>query len=344
MDVFARHLTDVGRAAGLAAVGVASVDRFDRAQREIERRKGEGLHAGMGFTFKSPSRSSDPLASFPTARALIAGAYAYGIAPGPSEHEVGPFGDIARYAQSDHYAQLELALGVVATELRSHGFTAIVVADQNHLVDREVAYQAGLGWYGRSSNLLIPGQGSWHVLGCVVTDAPLPPNRVPVADGCGTCTKCIQACPTGAIVANGVVDARRCLAWIVQAPGDIPLEFREAMGTRVYGCDDCQEVCPPNRRQDRVRTSRHRAGDSVAVPLIELLELTDAAILDRHGRWYISERDPKYLRRNALVALGNAGDHSARVLATLDRYAHGSDPLLAEHAHWASNRLGQAAS
>ena len=139
-----------------------------------------------------------------------------------------------------------------------------MVADDNALVDREAAYRAGLGWYGKNANLLLPGEGSWFVLGSVVTDAPAAPPSRPrrCADGCGTCTRCLDGCPTGAIVAPGVVDARRCLAWLLQVEGAFPREHRVALGDRLYGCDDCQEVCPPNRRRrpQRCRRATRRAG------------------------------------------------------------------------------------
>jgi epoxyqueuosine reductase len=174
------------------------------------------------------------------------------------------------------------------------------------------------------------------VLGSVITDAPLDNAPPPVADGCGTCTRCIDACPTGAIVAPGVVDARRCLAWLVQASGPFPMEHRPALGDRIYGCDDCQEVCPPNRAADRRSIPEAGDGDEAWVPLVELLESSDAELLARHGRWYIAGRDPRWLRRNALVALGNVGDPAdAAVTSVLDRYAAGDDELLAEHAVWA---------
>jgi epoxyqueuosine reductase len=138
-------------------------------------------------------------------------------------------------------------------------------------------------------------------------------------------------------VAPGVVDARRCLAWLVQQSGPFPLEHRRALGTRIYGCDDCQEVCPPNRVDDR----RHPPtdADEAWVDLLELLDATDDELLARHGTLYIPRRDPRYLRRNALVALGNAGDRSDAVLAVLERYRTGDDELLAEHADWAAAAL-----
>jgi epoxyqueuosine reductase len=227
----------------------------------------------------------------------------------------------------------------MARLLRDAGWRAVVVADDNAMVDREVAWQAGLGWFGKNANLLLPGRGSWFVLGSVVTDAPLPASRGPVADGCGSCRRCIDGCPTGAIVAPGVVDARRCLAWLAQRAGVFPREHRVALGDRIYGCDDCQEVCPPNRHQEA------SAADPDAVAWLDLLDLLaapDHELLARHGRWYLAGRDPRWLRRNALIALGNVGDAGdSRVIATLDRNLRHADPMLRSHAAWAARRLGR---
>jgi epoxyqueuosine reductase len=234
-------------------------------------------------------------------------------------------------------------LGVVAARLRVDGWRARVVADDNALVDREAAYRAGLGWYGKNANLLLPGEGSWFVLGTVITDAPLAPAEARVADGCGTCTRCLEGCPTGAIVAPGVVDARRCLAWLVQVEGAFPREHRVALGDRLYGCDDCQEVCPPNRRVDRtVAATRADPSAQVTVDLVDLLEATDDELLARHGRWYIPRREARYLRRNALVVLGNVADgRDPRVVGALRRALAASDGLVRAHAVWAARRLGR---
>ena len=162
-----------------------------------------------------------------------------------------------------------------------------------------------------------------------------------MADGCGACTRCLPACPTGALVEPGVLDARRCLAWLLEAPGSFPVEFREALGGRVYGCDDCQEVCPPNRREDR-RTPPPAAqpSDEAWVELVELLETPDEELLARFQRWYVPRRQARYLRRNALVALGNVGDGSDPAVArVLVRALADPDPLVREHAEWAAGRL-----
>ena len=169
-------------------------------------------------------------------------------------------------------------------------------------------------------------------------------DATPVPDGCGACTRCIDACPTGAIVAPGVVDARRCLAWLVQARGSFPIEHRAALGGRLYGCDDCQEVCPPNRSADRRDVPPAAPADEAWVSLLRLLASSDDELLARHGRWYIPRREPRWLRRNALVALGNvAALGDAEVDAVLRAFGDGDDELLAEHATWARARIAERA-
>ena len=166
------------------------------------------------------------------------------------------------YSWIDHYRPLRIALQAVSDHLVAAGWRARVLVDDNALVDRPAAVRAGIGWYGKNSNVLLPGWGSWFVLGSVVTDAPLaePGSTSAVPDGCGACDRCLTACPTGALGA-GELDARRCLAWLVQAPGVFPREHRVALGDRLYGCDDCQTVCPVNRaRPPPPSPARRRAG------------------------------------------------------------------------------------
>jgi epoxyqueuosine reductase len=214
-----------------------------------------------------------------------------------------------------------------------------VVVDDNALVDRAAAHRAGIGWWGKNANLLLPGLGSWYVLGSVITDAPLPTASGPEPDHCGPCRRCLDGCPTGAITAPGVVDARRCLSWLLQAEGPFPIEHRAALGDRIYGCDDCQEVCPPNRRAP-VGTAT--AGAQPWIPLLALLDEDDDAVLALAGRWYIPRREVRYVRRNALVVLGNVGDPAdPDVVAALARHLRHGDPLLRAHAVWAARRLGR---
>jgi epoxyqueuosine reductase len=255
-------------------------------------------------------------------------------------------GTVARYASRDHYSDLGAALGGLAEVLKKAGWQARVVFDDNALVDRAAAERAGIGWFGKNTNVLLPGLGSWFLLGSVVTDAPLPVSTH-VDDGCGPCKRCLGSCPTGALVAPGVLDARRCLAWLLQATGVFPFEYRVALGGRIYGCDDCQDVCPANRLAARLSEpeeirDQSSNSDEAEVDLLEMLAMSGPDLLARHGRWYIPERDPRYLRRNALIALGNVGDGKSReVQATLERYLDGPDDLLRAHAIWAATSLGR---
>jgi epoxyqueuosine reductase len=221
--------------------------------------------------------------------------------------------------------------------LRAAGHRAEVLCDDSRLADRAPAVRAGIGWWGKNTMVLAPRHGPWLLLGSVVTDAVLPATA-PMGRDCGTCEACLPACPTGALVAPGVLDARRCLAAVAQSPGAIPHELRVAMGDRLYGCDDCLEACPPGRR------ARDAAGESIRgrEDLRALLAAGDASLLERFAHFYIPGRRARYLRRNALVALGNSGGEGA--VATASAFLHDPDPLLRAHAAWALGRLGGPAA
>ena len=343
LRVLADDVRRVGRDAGLDVVGIADARPFDRARRVLAERKAAGLHGGMAFTYRNPDRATDPERSLSGARALVVGARSYHRARPAAPPTGGPWATVAAYSWRDHYAPLRAALAEVAARLQRDGYRTRILVDDNALVDREAAYRAGIGWFGKNANLLLPGLGSWFVLGSVVTDAPLSPDDGPVPDGCGSCTRCLPACPTGALVAPGVLDARRCLAWLLEAPGSFPVEFREALGDRIYGCDDCQVACPPNRAADRHRPPPPAGDDDEPwVSLVELLDLDDDALLRRFARWYVPQRRARYVRRNALVALGNVGDGAdPEVERVLRRLLASDDELLREHAAWAAERLGR---
>ena len=340
-----RAVEDTLVSAGLDAVGVTTAEPFEPVRRSLEHRRRAGLHAGMSFTFRDPRRSTEPRRLLRDARSLVVGALGY-LEPTPAR-PAGATARVARYAWRDHYADLRHALDAGAAVLREAGGRAAVVCDQNGLVDRAAAHRAGIGWWGRNSNLLVPGVGSWFVLGSIVTDIELPIDAEPEPDGCRSCTRCVEACPTGAIVGDGIIDARRCLAWLVQDTGVFPRAHRVALGDRLYGCDDCQDVCPPGRRSvadeessTPVRLGRHASNDAW-VPVLELLAATDEELLERYGRWYIPRRQARYLRRNALIVLGNVGDaRASEHRAAIDRHLGHDDALLRAHAVWAAARLG----
>ncbi|HSL73047.1 MAG TPA: tRNA epoxyqueuosine(34) reductase QueG [Ilumatobacteraceae bacterium] len=332
---------------GITHVGVTSADVLEETRAALFERRDAGLHGGMGFTYRDPERSTDPQRAVAGARSIIVAARPYltatdPAAPAPSS---GPHARVGRYAWVDHYTPLRVALREVCRRIRRCDHRAVAFADDNSIVDRAVAHRAGLGWYGKNANLLLPGAGSWFVLGSIVTTIAYDPTPGPAADGCGTCTRCIEDCPTGAIVAPGVIDANRCLSWVLQKPGSIPLEYRTAIGDRIYGCDDCQDACPISVRLGRRNTVELAATADAWVDAVALLEGADDEIERRYGHWYIADRDVRWVRRNALVVLGNVGDPlDGRVRHVLGRYRADIDPILADHAAWALARLDERAA
>jgi len=334
---YAGQLVSLGIAAGLHRVGITGADVLHRAREVLTERKSLGLHNEMQFTYRNPIRSTDPTSTMPTARSIIVGARSYATEMPIKPDQISA--RIARYAWADYYKQLREGLAQIASQLRADGWRAIILADDNSIVDREVAYQAGLGWYGKNANLLIEGAGSYFVLGSVITDAPLEPSTKTVEDGCGSCRRCIDNCPTQAIVAPGVVDARKCLAWLLQKPGVFDSAYRIALGDRLYGCDDCQEVCPPTVRHAIVEEQNGKTQAWASV--MSVLNLDDKTLLENFKAWYISDRDPKWLRRNALIILGNVANASDQDTQNiLKRYLVDRDPILRAHAVWAAGRLG----
>jgi epoxyqueuosine reductase len=333
--------------AGVTHVGVASADVLVAARRDLYERREQGLHDTMEFTYRNPDRSTDPQRAVTGARSVVVAARPYltDLDPQRPPDEAGPHARVGRYAWVDHYAPLREGLRLVAKRIRRSGHKAVAFADDNSIVDRAIANQAGIGWYGKNANLLLPGSGSWFVLGSIITTADYTPAPSAVADGCGTCRRCLDGCPTGAIVAPGVIDAGRCLSWVLQKPGTIPLQYREVLHDRIYGCDDCQDVCPISVRLGPRNTLPLEEDARPWVDAIELLSADDEWIDQQYGHWYVAGRDFRWLRRNALVVVGNVavpGDR--RALAVIELYRSGIDPILAEHAEWAVARLNKRAA
>ncbi|MCU1392983.1 MAG: hypothetical protein JWM34_1411 [Ilumatobacteraceae bacterium] len=352
-------LREIGRRHGIDHLGVAPAGVMHRARAALQTRKAAGLSDSMEFTYRNPERSTDPGAAVAGARSMLVAARSYALDAPPAP--AGPYASVARYAWVDHYAPLRAGLQEIVRTLRSDGYKAVAFADDNSVVDREAAWLGGLGWFGKNANILLPGAGSFFVLGSVITTAPLPLADGPVADGCGTCRRCIDGCPTGAIVAPGVVDAGRCLAWLLQRPGVFPREHRAALGNRIYGCDECQTVCPPTVRFGRRTSGTTEQPVQAWVPLVELLETDDDTVLALYGRWYIADRNPIWLRRNALIALANqivgnrvvasrvighrvvgSDDVPEAVVRVLVRCLAHPDPMLRAHAVWAAIEVGRA--
>jgi len=339
------EIVETIRSHGVTHVGVTTADVLTETRSILHERKAQGLHDDMQFTYRNPDRSTDPQRAVAEAVSVIVAARPYMSAEDPPEptDSHGAHARVGRYAWVDHYEPLRIGLRAAARQIKAAGYRATVFADDNSMVDRAVAHRAGIGWFGKNANLLLPGAGSFFVLGSLVTTARYEPSPTTANDGCGTCVKCLDGCPTQAIIAPGVIDARRCLSWVLQKAGAIPDEFREAVHDRIYGCDDCQDVCPISVRLGGRNTVDIDVTDPAVqshVDVLDLLDADDETIERRHGRWYIAGREFRWLRRNALVVIGNVADPSnARVRSTVQRYRDGSDAILAEHADWAMRRL-----
>ena len=325
------ELAQLGQELGIDVVGAAAAQPYAETERTIRERRARGLFADMRFTMAQPEVSCHPETLLPGARTVISAALCY-YAPGP-EPEAGE-GRLPRYTWADHYAELREKLEALGERL---GGSFRVLVDANQHVDREGAARAGVGFYGKNTMLITRTHGSWVVLGTLVTDVDIEPTP-PLELDCGSCTLCIDACPTGALDEPGVVDATKCLSYWTQAPEPIPVRYRNELDRQVYGCDICQDVCPWNRGVEKRRAETAPAEDAEpVVSLLDWLRMPADELRDRYSRLYFPRNDPRFLQRNALVAAGNAADTG--LVEAVRPYAEGDDQLLREHAEWALARL-----
>jgi epoxyqueuosine reductase len=318
----------LGDELGLDAVGVTRAEAYTDTERHIRERRARGLFADMRFTMARPEESCHPESLLPGARSVVSAALCYWrpeapLAPGE--------GRLPRYTWDDAYAALREKLDAIGRRL---GGSYRVLVDANQHVDREAAARSGVGFYGKNTMLITRRHGSWVVLGTLVSDQELEPTA-PLDADCGSCTLCIEACPTGALDEPGTLDATRCLSYWTQAPAAIPEDYRAELGAQIYGCDICQDVCPWNRGVEK-RRAGYAAGEG-HVDLVAWLEGDGRALVASYDRLYVPRNDPRWLRRNAAVALGNVG--TAGHVPALERAAAGDDELVAEHARWALERI-----
>ena len=323
------ELSRLAHAFGLDAVGAAAVEAYEGTERDIRERRERGLFADMQFTMARPEVSCHPETLLPGARTVVSAALCY-YAPAPEQPP--RTGRLPRYTWHDAYAELREKLDALG---RALGGEYRVLVDENDHVDREAAARSGVGFYGKNTLLITRRHGSWVVLGTLVTEAELEPTP-PLGIDCGECRLCIDACPTGALDDPGVLDATRCLSDWTQSRAPIPVEYRESFQDRVYGCDICQDVCPWNRGVEKRRAGDEPRGEPF-VSLVDWLEAEDDDLRTRYDRLYFPRNDPRFLRRNALVAAGNVGGEDER--AVVEPYANGDDELLREHARWALARI-----
>jgi len=327
----AAELQRLAEDVGLDVVGSAPATAYAETEEHIRERRARGLFADMRFTMAQPETSCHPETLLPDARTVVSAAHCYWteeppLAPGE--------GRLARYTWYDGYAVLRERLDELGRRL---GGAYRVLVDANQHVDREGAARSGVGFYGKNTMLITRRHGSWVVLGTLVTDVEIE-STPPLELDCGSCTLCIEACPTGALDEPGTLDSTRCLSYWTQAPAPIPDEYRAELGAQVYGCDICQDVCPWNRGIEKRRAGVQPSGEAEPhVSLVDWLAQDGPDLARRYDRLYVPRNDGRYLRRNAAVALGNTGRGDHRTL--LEPYLDSDDELLREQAEWAAARI-----
>jgi len=318
-------------------------------------------HGEMGYLARNAQKRINPQLVLAEARSIITLAVSYAEENGGSEtdcqvrgsasrthadrdsHQAAPAGVIARYARFSDYHDIIgerlKSLTQLINEVGGEGTRSLWYVDTGPLLERDLAQRAGLGFIGKHTNLISRQLGNWIFLAEIITTLDLPPD-LPEHNRCGTCTRCLVACPTQAITAPFQLDARRCISYLtIELKGAIPIELRRAVGNRIYGCDDCLAVCPWNRfaREGQLMKA-HERRELTQPELLELLALDDAAFKKRFANTPILRAKRRGFLRNVCVALGNVGDD--RALPALQRAAADPEPLIAEHAAWARDQIG----
>jgi len=355
-------IKEYASALGFDLVRVTSAEPFPEKEAAIHGRIDQGLMDGLPwFTKERAAVSCDPRALLPDARSVISLAIFYLTeAPRDLTTPGEPHGRISCYAWGDDYhevikaklEQMAAYLKAIAPEQGglAPGTETRLFVDTGRMVDRAVAERAGLGWYGKNTTILTHGWGSWVFLAEIVTNLALEPDA-PLKSNCGTCERCLHACPTGAFVAPYVLDNTRCISFLtIELRGSIPLHLRPLMGNHIFGCDICQEVCPVNliaverlKRAGRFEAERGpfqpRAEIGSSPALIPLLKLDEEQFRQRFRHSPIKRAKRRRLLRNVCVALGNLGDAVA-VPALIETLRTEAEPLVRGHAAWALGRLG----
>jgi len=333
------RIREIGRELGFAEIGVARAEpgvAIDRLRAWLA----AGMHGEMDYMARHAELRADPQQLQPGTITVISAALDY--LPHRKADELPGQAAISRYAQGRDYHKvvrnrLQKLAATIGELAGPYGYR--VFSDSAPVMEVEYARQAGLGWRGKHT-LLLSRQGSWRFLGEIYCDLPLPPDAA-VDEHCGSCRACLDACPTGAIVAPYVVDARRCVSYLtIELPGPIPEEFRPLLGNRIYGCDDCQTCCPWNRFAslgDSEFAPRHGL-DSAS--LVDLFAWTEQQFSDRLAGNPIRRIGHERWLRNIAVGLGN-GPATPSALAALQNRAHDPSPLVREHVAWALKQLAE---
>ncbi len=299
----------------------------------------EGGHGEMSYMERGEEKRCDPHRVLPDASSIVVLAMNYFQGGTDAGDTPAATGKIARYARGDDYHDLiESKLDKIDEFLRTFGGQQKCYVDTGPVLERDHAAQAGIGWHGKSTMLVDERLGTWFFLAEVLTTLELPADE-PLPDRCGTCERCIKACPTGAITAPHRLDARRCISYLtIELKGSIPLEFRPLIGDRIFGCDDCLDACPWNRFAQISRETAFAACNSTTgMSLRDYLNLDDDEFRTLFRNSPIKRIKRRGFLRNVCVALGNVGNASD--LPVLERAAADPEPLIAEHAKWAIHQI-----
>jgi epoxyqueuosine reductase len=301
-----------------------------------------GHHGKMAYLERNAAKRIAPEQVLAGARSIITLAASYSVNTTSPPASAAVPGEIARYARfADYHDVLAARLQSLVAflhELAGPSVRSLWYVDTGPLLERDLAQRAGLGFVGKHTNLISRKLGNWFFLAEIITTLELPPDP-PEKNHCGSCTRCIAACPTNAITAPFVLDARRCISYLtIELREAIPVEFRPLLGNRIYGCDDCLAACPWNRfAREGAMMAPHRRKDLAGPDLLELLTLDEPTFKKRFAGTPILRAKRRGFLRNVCVALGNVGDE--RALPALHRASSESEPLIAEHAHWAKEQI-----
>jgi epoxyqueuosine reductase len=323
---------------GFSACGFARADCAPEAGPDLMRWLGEGRHGSMEWMETRAHQRVAPTALWPDARSVIALGMSY--APEADPLALADDGSAARisvYAQGrDYHDTVKKALKALARWLVARsGCELKVFVDTAPVMEKPLSAAAGIGWQGKHTNIVSRQHGSWMFLGAIFTTLDIQPDQ-PARDTCGSCTRCLDACPTQAFDGPRRIDARKCISYLtIEYKGPIPLEFRKAMGNRIYGCDDCLAVCPWNRFADAAAANRaFVTREELKAPrLADLLALDDTAFRAKFSGSPIKRIGVKRMIRNCLIAAGNSGDPA--LVPSVKRHLADEDPVVADAAQWA---------
>ena len=335
-------LSETAREAGFSAFGIARADAAPKTAERLRQWLASGAHGDMLWMEETEARRGSPAGLWPEVRSVISLGMSYAPEGDPLALADRPDrGRISVYAQgADYHDVVKKALKRVARWLaEAAGAGVKVFVDTAPVMEKPLAEAAGLGWQGKHTNLVSRSDGSWLFLGAIYTTLELEPDP-PHAARCGSCTACLAACPTDAFPAPFQLDARRCISYLtIEQKGPIPEEFREAMGNRVYGCDDCLAVCPWNRFADAARANRAflPRAELVAPSLADLLALDDSSFRKVFAGSPIKRIGRNRMVRNAAIAAGNSG--LPGLIPVLERLTNDEDAVVAEAARWALGKL-----